>query len=49
MHCSVKASAPTILKKMLEADGIILGGTNYIKPNYFLNDASRPFKPLHPL
>jgi len=30
LHCSVKDSTPIILKKMLEADGIILATPNYI-------------------
>jgi multimeric flavodoxin WrbA len=30
MHCSLKDGAPAILKKMLEADGIILASPNYI-------------------
>ncbi len=30
LHCSVKDSLPVILKKMLEADGIILATPNYI-------------------
>lgn len=30
LHCSLKDSVPTILEKMLEADGIILASPNYI-------------------
>ena len=30
MHCSVEDDVPAILKKMLEADGIILASPNYI-------------------